>query len=149
MYSQILYFLIIIFLNYFSIINGISIKNEKISARVKREKFDKNNNDEKLQANYLEDLAASFPKSEHELDEKNSVYSITSEKIEDDKVFKRSSISNNEKKLIQSCHMKVNRNLENPRIYQINSNLNDNQKRRHNNNNNHYRSRNAKICNKL
>lgn len=108
----------------------------KSKIRVKREKFEKNLNS-KLQASYLEDLAASFPKSEHELEEER-LASITADKVEDDKVFKRS-FAENGKGLYQSCHIKVNRNLQNPksdeysRIYKINFDPNDElQKRRYN-----------------
>lgn len=116
--------------------NFLQLDGKLIAARVKRSKLEKNNQNAKLQANYLEDLAASFPKSEHELENERTA-SVKLEKSEDDKVFnKRSSISNNEKRYAQSCHMKVHQNPENRQFreysqtYGRNSNFNHDYKRK-------------------
>ena len=78
-----------------------------IHIRVKRDNPNKNNVVPNFQSNYLEDLAASFPKSEYELEEER----LASNKVEDSRLFKRSSDLEN-KNLANPSKIELNHNFK-------------------------------------
>lgn len=67
-------------------------QDNSVHIRVKRDNPNKDNVVPRFKSDYLEDLAASFPKSEHELQEER----LVSNNVEDEILFKRSSRHENE-----------------------------------------------------
>ena len=73
--------------NIFEDFESIKDQDNSLHIRVKRDNPNKNNIVPRFKSSYLEDLAASFPKSERELEEERLAFN----KIGDEKLFKRSS----------------------------------------------------------